>query len=157
MSDVLPSRFALPSDSAAENEAGTVLRPRFSADGLIPAVVTDAETGVVVMFAHMNAEALALTIDTGVAHYWSRSRSQLWRKGESSGHEQAVAELRVDCDQDVVLLAVNTAGTGANCHTGRKSCFYRRVERGEDGTVRLRFDEGDTPRFDPAKIYGASS
>ena len=106
------------------------------------------------MVAHMNAEALHLTIETGIAHYWSRSRSEIWKKGETSGNMQAVKEIRIDCDQDCVLLKVETAGDGANCHTGRKSCFYRVHEKTDDGQSRLVFDQKDRPRFDPRKVYG---
>ena len=105
-------------------EEGTRLLPKFDADGLITAVATDAATGEVLMVAHMNAEALAKTIATGDAHYFSRSRKKLWRKGEESGHTQRVIEIRVDCDQDAVWLRVEQTGPGA-CHTGRRSCFYR--------------------------------
>ena len=99
------------------------LRPRFNADGLIAAIAQDAETGEVLMLAWMNAEALKLTLETGRAVYWSRSRQELWRKGDTSGHSQHVVEARVDCDQDAVLLRVRQEG--AACHTGRRSCFYR--------------------------------
>ncbi len=104
------------------------LRPKFNADGLIAAIAQDAGTGDVLMLAWMNADALAATIETGRATYWSRSRQALWVKGETSGHVQQVVELRVDCDQDAVLLRVNQ--TGGACHTGRASCFYRIVEDG---------------------------
>jgi phosphoribosyl-AMP cyclohydrolase len=95
---------------------------------LIPAIAQDFETGEVLMLAYMNAEALRLTITTGEAHYWSRSRQKLWRKGETSGETQEVVELRVDCDQDSLLMKIRQKGKGVACHTGRKSCFYRRVE-----------------------------
>ncbi len=113
-------------------ETGSALTPRFDAAGLITAVAQDARTGEVLMIAHMNAEALAKTIETGQGWYWSRSRQRLWRKGETSGHTQDVVELRVDCDQDAVLLRV--VQTGPACHTGARSCFYRRLEDG--GLVR---------------------
>ncbi len=113
--------------SKAEQEEGAVFAPRFGADGLLTAVVTDAGDGTVLMVAHMNAEALALTLETGIAHYWSRSRSSLWKKGETSGNFQRVAEIRTDCDQDALWLKVDVAGDGATCHTGRTSCFYRRI------------------------------
>ena len=103
------------------------MTPRFDAAGLITAVVTDAGDGAVLMLAHMNAEALAKTLETGIAHYWSRSRGQLWKKGETSGNVQHIVEIRTDCDQDAVLLRVNVAGDNATCHTGRRSCFYRTV------------------------------
>lgn len=116
-------------DSAALEE-GSVLAPRFNADGLIAAVATDAQSGEVLMLAWMNAEALRLTLDTGIAHYFSRSRQSLWKKGETSGQLQYVTELRIDCDQDAVWLKVRVGGDGGACHTGRRSCFYRVVEDG---------------------------
>ncbi|MBO6639572.1 MAG: phosphoribosyl-AMP cyclohydrolase [Roseitalea sp.] len=146
--------FAPPAADKRETDEGSIFRPRFSPDGLITAVVTDADDHTVLMVAFMNAEALALTLRTGIAHYWSRSRGQLWKKGETSGNLQRVAEMRTDCDQDVVLVAVHTDGHGAACHTGRKSCFYRRVVSDGDSGARLVFDEGDQPRFDPATVYG---
>lgn len=114
--------FAPPLSGSQQDET-IELRPRFDADGLIAAIAQDADTGEVLMLAWMNAEALQQTIDTGRAVYWSRSRKSLWRKGDTSGHEQHVVEIRVDCDQDAVLLRVRQ--TGAACHTGRRSCFYR--------------------------------
>jgi phosphoribosyl-AMP cyclohydrolase len=113
-------------------EEGTVLAPRFDANGLVTAVVTDAGDGTLLMVAHMNEEALRLTLETGIAHYWSRSRRALWKKGETSGNFQRVVEMRVDCDQDALWLKVKVAGDGVTCHTGRRSCFYRTVET--DGT-----------------------
>jgi phosphoribosyl-AMP cyclohydrolase len=121
-------------------EETTEFQPRFGPDGLIAAIVTDAETGQVVMFAWMNAEALDKTLATGKAHYWSRSRAALWQKGETSGNVQAVREIRVDCDQDALWLSVETGGAGVNCHTGRKSCFYRQIRRADEGETRLVFD-----------------
>ncbi len=103
-----------------------MLDPKFDVAGLITAVVTDRVSGDVLMVAHMNAEALALTTTTGEAHFWSRSRGALWKKGESSGNTLAVAEMRIDCDQDAVWLIVDPAGPA--CHTGARSCFYRRIE-----------------------------
>jgi phosphoribosyl-AMP cyclohydrolase len=94
--------------------------------------------------------SLHLTIETGIAHYWSRSRAAIWKKGETSGNMQAVKEIRVDCDQDCVLLKVETAGDGANCHTGRRSCFYRTIETTADGTPRLVFDQRE-PALRPAE------
>ena len=116
--------------STTELERGQTLAPRFGPGGLIAAVVTDASTGEVLMLAWMNAEALKLTLDTGEAHYWSRSRGKLWRKGETSGQLQVVEEVRVDCDQDAVWLKVRPQGDGGACHVGFRSCFYRRVEDG---------------------------
>jgi len=132
-------------------EEGTALTPRFDAAGLVTAVVTDAASGEVLMVAHMNAEALQKTIESGEAWYFSRSRKALWKKGETSGHGQRVVELRVDCDQDAVWLRVEQAGGGA-CHTGRRSCFYRAVPLGKTGAVKLEFTGEKT--FDPNKVYG---
>lgn len=114
------------------------LTPKWNDSGLIAAIAQDVHSKEVLMLAWMNEEALHETLSTGEAWYWSRSRQSLWHKGESSGAVQKVHEIRIDCDQDAVLLLVEQAGEGA-CHTGRKSCFYRRV-RDEDGTVRLVFD-----------------
>lgn len=111
-------------------ERGEVLSPRFDGNGLIAAIATHADTGEVLMFAWMNAEALARTIDTGEAHYFSRSRNELWHKGATSGQVQVVDELRVDCDQDCVWLKVRPQGDGGACHVGFRSCFYRVVENG---------------------------
>ena len=113
-------------------ETSLTLAPRFDANGLIAAVAQDAETGEVLMLAWMNEEALRLTLETGRATYWSRSRQKLWRKGEESGHVQEVVDARIDCDQDAVLLRVRQ--TGAACHTGARSCFYRII--GSDGALR---------------------
>jgi phosphoribosyl-AMP cyclohydrolase len=142
-----------PPGSAADLEEGLALTPKFDADGLVTCVTTDAGSGEVLMVAHMNAEALAKTIATGEAWYFSRSRRKLWKKGETSGHVQRVVEMRVDCDQDAVLVKVEQAG-GA-CHTGRRSCFYRAVPLGEAGTrtdaVTLEFR--DERVFDPKTVY----
>jgi len=154
MTKSLREQFDPPVPGKGEMEEGGRFRPRFSADGLITTVVTDADDGTVLMVAHMNAEALSRSLETGIAHYWSRSRGQLWKKGESSGNLQHIAEMRTDCDQDVLVVSVRTEGHGAACHTGRKSCFYRRVVRNGDGALALEFDTADTPRFDPDKIYG---
>jgi phosphoribosyl-AMP cyclohydrolase len=109
-------------------EEGSVFAPQFSVDGLIPCVTIEDGSGEVLMVAHMNREALDKTLTTGIVHYWSRSRRSLWRKGDTSGQVQTLVELRVDCDQDVVLARVQVGGDGGACHTGRRSCFYRRVE-----------------------------
>jgi len=124
-----------PSDKKAIEE-GAVFMPRFDASGLITAVVTDERDGELLMVAHMNEEALRLTLETGIAHYWSRSRNTLWKKGETSGNLQSVIELRTDCDQDALWLKVRVAGDGPTCHTGRRSCFYRQLQS-EDGQVSL--------------------
>jgi len=146
MSDDSP--FAPPA-AGAELEEGTVLTPTFDADGLVTCVATDAGSGDVLMVAHMNAEALAKTIATGQAWYYSRSRGALWKKGETSGHTQRVVEMRIDCDQDAVWIKVEQVG-GA-CHTGRRSCFYRAVPLGKAGAVRLEFR--DQRVFDPQAVY----
>lgn len=124
-----------PSDKKAIEE-GAAFTPRFDASGLITAVVTDARDGELLMVAHMNEEALRLTLETGIAHYWSRSRATLWKKGETSGNLQSVVELRTDCDQDALWLKVRVAGDGPTCHTGRRSCFYRQV-LSDDGKISL--------------------
>lgn len=116
-------------------ERGPVLAPRFDANGLIAAIAQDVHSGEVLMLAWMNAEALKLTLDTGAAHYFSRSRNQLWKKGETSGQIQLVREVRIDCDQDAVLLKVEPQGDGGACHVGFRSCFYRVAE---DGTLLIR-------------------
>jgi phosphoribosyl-AMP cyclohydrolase len=107
-------------------ETGSTLDPKYDGQGLITAVASDVTTGELMMVAHMNAEALAITRETGEAHFWSRSRGRLWRKGESSGNVLRVREMRIDCDQDAVWLLVEPAGPA--CHTGARSCFYRRIE-----------------------------
>jgi phosphoribosyl-AMP cyclohydrolase len=148
-----PPPFALPG-STEEVEEGQVFSPKFDAHGLVTCVVADARTGEVLMVAHMNAVALAKTIETGDAWFYSRSRSKLWKKGETSGHVQRVMEMRVDCDQDALLLKVEQHGPGA-CHTGRRSCFYRSVPLREPAgqAVSLAFAEADRA-FDPSKVYG---
>jgi phosphoribosyl-AMP cyclohydrolase len=140
------------SSKSNDIEEGTSFTPRFGADGLITAVVTDAASGDVLMVAHMNAEALQKTVATGEAWYFSRSRQALWRKGETSGHVQRVKELRVDCDQDALWLKVEQVGEGA-CHTGRRSCFYRAVPLGQAGGLTLAFRDADKT-FDPKAVYG---
>jgi phosphoribosyl-AMP cyclohydrolase len=121
--------------------------PVFDQHGLIPVIVCDAASGVVLMFAHMNREALDLTRSTGVVHLWSRSRQSLWKKGGQSGETFAVQEILVDCDQDVLLVKAVPQGKGAACHTGRKSCFYRKL----DGKRLAIVDS--TRLFDPATTY----
>ena len=114
-------------DAKRELEEGEAFTPRFDANGLIVCVTTDASSGDVLMVAYMNAEALERTLATGIAHYWSRSRNALWRKGDTSGQVQRVIGVYVDCDQDALLLKVEVGGDGKTCHTGRRSCFYRQV------------------------------
>ena len=128
-----PPRDLARMNVAQDIEEGSAFQPVFDARGLIPAVTTDAETGQVLMVAWMNEPALRATLDTGIVHYWSRSRGELWRKGDTSGQTQTLIEMRVDCDQDTLLLRVKVGGDGGCCHTGRRACFYRRVER--DGTL----------------------
>lgn len=134
-------------------EEGTAFAPRFDAHGLITVVTMEAGTNAVLMVAHMNAETLSLTLETGVAHYWSRSRKAIWKKGETSGEVQEVVELRTDCDQDSLVMVVRQTGRGAACHTGRKSCFYRKVIL-SDGSASLE-DTGLPRLFDPKAIYGS--
>jgi phosphoribosyl-AMP cyclohydrolase len=143
------------SASTHDIEEGLALTPRFDKDGLVTAVVTDAASGDVLMVAHMNAEALAKTIESGEAWYYSRSRKKLWKKGEESGHVQRIVELRVDCDQDALWLKVEQLGPGA-CHTGRRSCFYRAVPLGQKGVVRLEFRDAEKT-FDPRAVYEDSA
>jgi len=132
-----------------EREEGLAFSPKFDASGLVTCVATDARSGDVLMVAHMNEEALRKTIASGEAWYFSRSRNALWRKGESSGQTQRVLEIRMDCDQDAVWIRVEQ--TGAACHTGRRSCFYRAVTT-SDGVARLSFIDADR-LFDPAAVY----
>ena len=142
------SLFA-PQATTEQVEEGRVLAPKFDADGLITCVVTDARTHDLLMVAHMNPEALAKTIATGETWLYSRSRRKLWKKGETSGHVQRVVEMRIDCDQDAVLIKVEQ--TGGACHTGRRSCFYRVVPLGKTGSVALQFRDGRV--FDPKTVY----
>ena len=132
------SEFTSPKNLKDPIEETRQFAPKFGADGLIPAAVTDAGDGRLLMLAYMNEEALKKTIETGEGWYWSRSRQALWRKGETSGHTQRVVEIRTDCDQDAIELVVEQ--TGPACHTKRRLCFYRVVERTEDGST-LRFSE----------------
>jgi phosphoribosyl-AMP cyclohydrolase len=145
-----PVSFA-PRGSAEEVEEGRAFAPKFDADGLVTCVATDARSGELLMVAHMNAQALKKTIETGEAWYFSRSRKALWKKGETSGHVQRVVEMRVDCDQDAVWIKVEQDGPGA-CHTGRRSCFYRAVPVGKTGPVTLEFREAGKV-FDPKAVY----
>jgi phosphoribosyl-AMP cyclohydrolase len=137
--------------ASTDIEEGLSFAPKFDADGLVTCVATDAANGDLLMVAHMNAEALRRTVESGEAWYFSRSRKALWKKGESSGHVQRVVEMRVDCDQDAVWIKVEQDGPGA-CHTGRRSCFYRAVPLGQSGAVRLEFRDG-AKTFDPKAVY----
>jgi phosphoribosyl-AMP cyclohydrolase len=145
--------------SVEQVEEGTDLAPKFDERGLITAVTTDAASGELLMQGYMNDEALRLTIETGEAHYYSRSRQTLWHKGATSGLLQKVIELMIDDDQDCIWLKVDVAG-GASCHVGYRSCFYRRVPVGDDyetsqqeGQVRLEFTDREKV-FDPQEVYG---
>lgn len=144
--------FAAPSPDKTELEGGLILTPRFDEKGLVTAIVTDVKDGHLLMVAHMNDEALKLTLSTGIGHYFSRSRNAIWKKGESSGNLQTVHEVLVDCDQDAVWLKVEVAGHDATCHTGRRSCFYRRAVV-TDGNARLELVD-DHRHFDPNSVYG---
>jgi phosphoribosyl-AMP cyclohydrolase len=144
--------FKEPSRDKSELEDAGDFTPRFDDRGLITAIVTDSRDDTLLMVAHMNAEALSLTLQTGTAHYFSRSRGKIWKKGETSGNLQTVKEIRTDCDQDAILLKVEVAGHEATCHTGRRSCFYRAVELDGDRPVVRIVD--DHRHFDPDKIYG---
>ncbi|WP_428030409.1 phosphoribosyl-AMP cyclohydrolase [Ancylobacter sp.] len=151
-----------PRGTKAEIEEGDRLSPKFDADGLVTAVTVDADDGTVLMVAHMDAQALALTIETGVAHYYSRSRGKLWKKGEESGHFQTLVELRVDCDQDAVVLRVRMPALGpgvpgAACHTGHRSCFFRSVPLGSAPSPETTLAVNDAGKlFDPAAVYGTA-
>ena len=141
--------------SVAQVEEGRELAPKFDSDGLLPAVTSDAKSGEILMLGYMNAEALAKTIETGEAHYWSRSRTALWHKGATSGLVQRVVELRIDDDQDAVWLKVEVAGSGASCHVGYRSCFYRSVPTGKAPSPQLELDFVEQEKtFDPKEVYG---
>ena len=127
-------------DALSDPEEGAAFQPKFGPEGLATCVAIDAERGDVLMVAHMNEAALHATLATGVVHYWSRSRGALWRKGDRSGQTQRLVEMRVDCDQDAFLAFVEVGGDGGACHTGRRSCFYRRVEA-DGAEARLAFIE----------------
>lgn len=144
--------FAQPSADKAVLEGAGPFTPKFDQCGLLTAVVTDAADGVLLMVAHMNAEALTLTLETGIAHYFSRSRSKIWKKGETSGNLQTVVDIRTDCDQDALWLKVRVAGHDATCHTGRRSCFYRSVALSPSAEPVLLIED-DHRNFDPAEIY----
>ena len=145
-----------PRVSVEQVEEGNELAPKFDEHGLIPVVTTAAESGEVLMLGYMNAEALRKTIETGEAHYYSRSREVLWHKGATSGLVQKVVELRIDDDQDAVWMRVGVEGSGASCHVGYRSCFYRAIPTGEAASgedLTLEFKEG-AKTFDPLEVYG---
>jgi len=141
--------------SIEQVEEGKDLAPKFDENGLIAAVTTDAGTGDVLMLGYMNEEALARTIETGEAHYWSRSRKTLWHKGATSGLVQKVVDLRIDDDQDAVWLKVEVAGSGASCHVGYMSCFYRSIPTGAKPTPSLELEYREASKtFNPEDVYG---
>lgn len=160
MPDSIPSEIPFaPRVSVEQIEESDQLAPKFDEEGCIPCITTHAETREVLMFAFMNAEALRLTIRSGLAHYWSRSRRKLWKKGETSGMFQHVKRMLIDDDQDCVILEVvltppTIGGKEASCHVGYRSCFYREVplKPHPGSTIRLQFVEGDKS-FDPTKVY----
>jgi phosphoribosyl-AMP cyclohydrolase len=137
-----PTALFAARGTPAEIETGTLFQPRFDADGLIPAIVTDAASGEVLMFAWMNGEALSLTLQTQLGHFWSRSRGKLWKKGEESGNLLRVIEVRTDCDQDVLWLKATVEGDGRACHTGERSCFYRTLPLGQPASPNLHTKRG---------------
>lgn len=148
-----------PRESTEEIESGLHFAPKFDANGLLTAVVVDHDTGDVLMVAHMNEESLRKTLELGEAVYWSRSRKQLWHKGKTSGHIQKVREIRVDCDQDAIVLAIEQVGPGC-CHTGFRSCFSRRLPHADERAATapgqpLSLIRTSSPAFDPAQVYGA--
>ena len=145
-------------NSVEQVEEGLLLAPKFDCNGLIPVVTTDANTGEVLMHAYMNEEALVKTIETGEGHYYSRSRQQLWHKGQSSGLVQKVQQLAIDDDQDWLWMQVEVAGSGASCHVGYRSCFYRCIPTGKSAIdsqepIQLTFTETEKT-FDPKTVYG---
>lgn len=144
-----------PRDTIEQVEEGHVLAPKFDARGLLPVVTTDFTSGELLMHGFMNEAALKLTIETGEAHYFSRSREAIWHKGATSGLVQTIAEMRIDDDQDCVWLRVNVGGNGASCHVGYRSCFYRSLPTGAlpDSPVALAYEE-DEKVFDPLDVYG---
>lgn len=146
-------RFPKIDDKTALEE-GDAFAPAFDAHGLMPVIVSSAATREILMFAYMNEQALALSIETGEAHFWSRSRKSLWRKGETSGNTLRIVEIRVDCDQDVLWIAAEMEGAGACCHTGRLSCFYRSVPFGPRAGEPL-VEVHAERHFDPAAVYGS--
>jgi phosphoribosyl-AMP cyclohydrolase len=149
LGDEWDSASAEANQAIPDLEEGHAFMPRFGPDGILPAIAVSAKAGDVLMLAYMNKQALELTLKTGEAHFWSRSKQRLWKKGEESGNTMQVVELRTDCDQDTLLLKVEMKGKPAACHTGRRSCFYRAVEP----SGHLRFVDAER-LFDPAETYG---
>ena len=145
-------------ENVAAIEEGKILSPKFDSDGLIPVITTDSKSGEVLMHGYMNSEALKKTIETKEAYYWSRSRGEIWHKGETSGFVQKVIEIRIDDDQDSVWISVDIGG-GASCHVGYKSCFYRSVPLGKiEKTEKVEMEFKDKKKkFDPKVIYKGKS
>ncbi len=139
-------------ESVEQVEEGNILAPKFDQNGIIPAVVTEASSGELLMLGYMNKESLRKTIETKEAYYWSRSREVLWRKGDSSGMIHAVEEILIDDDQDSLWLKVSIKGLGASCHVGYKSCFYRSLQNVTEDGVELKFTENEKV-FDPEVVY----
>lgn len=153
--DTAKQSWMAPRETVEQVEEGAVLAPKFDKDGLIPVVTTDADSGELLMHGYMNELALRRTIETGEAHYWSRSRQALWHKGATSGLVQTVREMRIDDDQDAVWLRVDVNG-GASCHVGYRSCFYRSLPVGsldDSQPVALKYEETEKV-FDPKAVYG---
>lgn len=148
-----PHAFSVRGDKKSLEE-GLAFAPKFDSDGLIPALAMDATTREPLMLAYMNAESLRRTLEIGEAVYWSRSRKEYWHKGATSGHTQKIIEIRTDCDQDALILLVDQIGAGA-CHTGRNSCFYRKVVTNADGSAGLVWTDAEKS-FDPDAVYGKS-
>lgn len=146
--------LSLPSADKAVQELGTTFAPRFDSAGLVTAVAVDHDTKGILMVAHMNQEAIEATLATGYAHYWSRSRSKLWCKGETSGEKQKVHGLYVDCDQDALVVQVRVEGRGSACHNGFASCFYRLVTQ-DDGALTL--ETVAAPLVSPQDLYQAKT
>lgn len=138
--------------SVYEVEEGITLAPKFDQNGLIPVITTSAKTGEVLMHGYMNKEALQLTIQNKEAYYWSRSRNVLWHKGATSGLTQKIQSIRIDDDQDTIWLIVDVEGSGASCHVGYRSCFYRSITLDNENKVHLKFEE-DKKLFDPEIVY----
>tara|TARA_B100000029_G_scaffold298579_1_gene291629 strand:- start:228 stop:695 length:468 start_codon:yes stop_codon:yes gene_type:complete len=141
-------------DNIKEVEEGKYLAPKFDENGLIPVITTDFQTSDILMHSYMNKEALKLTLETKEAHYWSRSRKKIWRKGQVSGFIQKVKEIRIDDDQDAIWMSVDI-GNGSSCHVGYRSCFYRSIPLGKiknDEEIKMEFKE-EKKTFDPKKVY----
>ena len=149
----MPKIF-LPRSDIEFIEEGKGLAPKFDIHGLIPAVVTDNKTNELLMHGYMNEEALELTIKEGIAHYWSRSRKKLWKKGATSGMTQIVKDIFIDDDQDAIWIKVEVQGLGASCHVGYRSCFYRSIQS-HNRKISLKFEE-KTKVFDPEEVYSGS-